>query len=65
MVVPAGLVCFFPSYDYKEKVVKEWNQSGSYQKIDAKKKVHYFLADVVGRSVFGFGVAFFRFMFDV
>ncbi|XP_028407125.1 ATP-dependent DNA helicase DDX11-like [Dendronephthya gigantea] len=38
-VVPAGLVCFFPSYDYKEKVVKEWHQSGAFQTIDAKKKI--------------------------
>ena len=42
MVVPAGLVCFFPSYEYKEKVVKEWCQSGAFQKIDAKKKVRKF-----------------------
>ena len=39
MVVPAGLVCFFPSYEYKEKVVNDWRESGAFQKIDAKKKV--------------------------
>ena len=39
VVVPAGLVCFFPSYEYKEKVMKEWFQSGAFQKIDAKKKI--------------------------
>ncbi|XP_046853376.1 ATP-dependent DNA helicase DDX11-like [Xenia sp. Carnegie-2017] len=38
-IVPSGLVCFFPSYDFKEKVVKEWYQSGVFQKIDAKKKI--------------------------
>ena len=39
MVVPAGLVCFFSSYDYKEKVVNDWRESGAFQKIDAKKRV--------------------------
>lgn len=38
-IVPGGLVCFFPSYDYKERVVKQWCESGTFQKISAKKKV--------------------------
>ena len=38
-VVPGGVVCFFPSYDYERKVHGHWEKSGVLEKIGRKKKV--------------------------
>ncbi len=38
-VVPGGVVCFFPSYDYEKKVHTHWERTGVLEKIGRKKKV--------------------------
>ena len=38
-VVPAGVVCFFPSYDYEEKVYTTWSEKGFLQRIESRKRV--------------------------
>ncbi|RUS73449.1 hypothetical protein EGW08_018786 [Elysia chlorotica] len=38
-VVPGGVVCFFPSYDYEKLVISAWEKSGVLAKIQLKKKV--------------------------
>lgn len=38
-VVPGGVVCFFPSYDYEKLVIAAWEKSGILAKIQIKKKV--------------------------
>ncbi|KAH9519884.1 DEAD H (Asp-Glu-Ala-Asp His) box helicase 11 [Bulinus truncatus] len=38
-VVPGGVVCFFPSYDYENFVYTNWEKNGVIAKIEAKKKV--------------------------
>lgn len=38
-VIPAGVVCFFPSYDYEAKVLSFWESTGFIEKIQVKKKV--------------------------
>eukprot|EP00794_Sanderia_malayensis_P007331 gene7330-8151_t len=38
-VVPGGIVCFFPSYDYEETVHKRWENSGILQRIESRKKI--------------------------
>ena len=38
-VVPGGVVCFFSSYDYEEKVYKHWETTGILDKMNARKKV--------------------------
>ncbi|CAG5122924.1 unnamed protein product, partial [Candidula unifasciata] len=38
-VVPGGIVCFFPSYDYEKAVHSAWEKSGTIQKIQLKKRV--------------------------
>ncbi|XP_065058183.1 ATP-dependent DNA helicase DDX11-like [Rhopilema esculentum] len=38
-VVPAGIVCFFPSYDYEERVHAKWLEKGILQRIESRKKV--------------------------
>ena len=43
-VVPAGVVCFFPSYDYEAKVLSFWESTGFIEKIQVKKKVEKFVA---------------------
>ena len=40
-VVPGGVVCFFPSYDYERHVLSIWEQSGLLHKITKKKQVRY------------------------
>ena len=40
-VVPAGIVCFFPSYEYEEKVYMKWAEKGYVQTIELRKKVSY------------------------
>ncbi|CAH0386974.1 unnamed protein product [Bemisia tabaci] len=38
-VVPAGVVCFFPSYDYENLVFTHFEKTGVIEKISLKKKV--------------------------
>ncbi|XP_044533725.1 ATP-dependent DNA helicase DDX11 isoform X1 [Gracilinanus agilis] len=38
-VVPGGVVCFFPSYDYLHKVQAHWAQSGLLTRLAVKKKI--------------------------
>lgn len=39
-VVPAGVVIFFPSYEYESLVYDRWLKSGVVDKIACKKKVN-------------------------
>uniref|UniRef100_A0A4X2K9P2 DEAD/H-box helicase 11 n=1 Tax=Vombatus ursinus TaxID=29139 RepID=A0A4X2K9P2_VOMUR len=38
-VVPGGVVCFFPSYEYLYKVQAHWEQSGLLTRLAVKKKI--------------------------
>lgn len=38
-VIPAGVVCFFPSYDFMETVYKHFQQHGFLDRISQKKHV--------------------------
>ncbi|XP_072001052.1 ATP-dependent DNA helicase DDX11-like [Engystomops pustulosus] len=38
-VVPGGLVCFFPSYEYEKLILDHWEKSGLLPRITAKKKI--------------------------
>ncbi|KAM6214498.1 ATP-dependent DNA helicase DDX11 isoform 2-T2 [Rhynchocyon petersi] len=38
-VVPGGVVCFFPSYEYLRKVQARWEQSGLLARLAIKKKI--------------------------
>ena len=38
-VVPGGVVCFFPSYDYEKRVYSQWTETNLLDKIGKKKKV--------------------------
>ncbi|XP_042559674.1 ATP-dependent DNA helicase DDX11 isoform X2 [Clupea harengus] len=38
-VVPGGVVCFFPSYEYERKILEFWESSGVLQRLAAKKKI--------------------------
>ncbi|KAL4229836.1 DEAD H (Asp-Glu-Ala-Asp His) box helicase 11 [Mactra antiquata] len=38
-VVPGGVICFFPSYDYEKQVFAHWENSGVIDKLQVKKKV--------------------------
>uniref|UniRef100_A0A146L2S9 DNA 5'-3' helicase n=1 Tax=Lygus hesperus TaxID=30085 RepID=A0A146L2S9_LYGHE len=38
-IVPAGIVCFFPSYDYESRVYKFLEEQGFLKKISVRKKV--------------------------
>nr|CAD7567514.1 unnamed protein product [Timema californicum] len=39
-IVPAGIVCFFPSYEYEKLVFQHFERSGVIAKVALKKKVH-------------------------
>lgn len=41
-VVPAGIVCFFPSYEYERKILAHWESKGVLQRLAVKKKVNTF-----------------------
>ncbi|CAM9626346.1 unnamed protein product, partial [Chrysoparadoxa australica] len=45
--VPDGVVCFFTSYSYMERIVREWNDIGVLQKVLEKKLVFIETKDVV------------------
>nr|XP_039267118.1 ATP-dependent DNA helicase DDX11-like [Styela clava] len=38
-VVPGGIVCFFPSYDYEKIVHTRWNETEILKRISLKKKI--------------------------
>ncbi|KAF7670341.1 hypothetical protein LDENG_00018830 [Lucifuga dentata] len=38
-VVPGGVVCFFPSYEYTRKVISHWEASGVLARLANKKKI--------------------------
>lgn len=38
-VVPGGVVCFFPSYDYEKRVHAHWSKTGVLERIARKKQV--------------------------
>lgn len=38
-VVPGGVVCFFPSYEYSRRMVSHWEASGVLTRLANKKKV--------------------------
>ncbi|KAM9755051.1 ATP-dependent DNA helicase DDX11 [Menidia menidia] len=38
-VVPGGVVCFFPSYEYSRRVVSHWEASGVLARLANKKKI--------------------------
>ncbi|KAG9272975.1 ATP-dependent DNA helicase DDX11 [Astyanax mexicanus] len=38
-VVPGGVVCFFPSYEYEKRILGHWEKTGILQRLAAKKKV--------------------------
>ncbi|GAB1601699.1 ATP-dependent DNA helicase DDX11-like isoform X1 [Argonauta hians] len=38
-VIPGGIVCFFPSYDYENQVHNYWTTSGVLQRIANRKKI--------------------------
>ncbi|XP_069759331.1 ATP-dependent DNA helicase DDX11 isoform X3 [Narcine bancroftii] len=38
-VVPGGIVCFFPSYDYENVVYRHWEKTGLLTQLEAKKKI--------------------------
>lgn len=39
-VVPGGVVCFFPSYEYSKRIIGHWEASGVLNRLGNKKKVH-------------------------
>lgn len=39
-VVPGGVVCFFPSYEYLRRIFSHWEASGALTRLASKKKVH-------------------------
>ncbi|XP_032730774.1 ATP-dependent DNA helicase DDX11 isoform X2 [Lontra canadensis] len=38
-VVPGGVVCFFPSYEYQRQVYAHWDQSGLLARLAVRKKI--------------------------
>ncbi|CAL8376134.1 unnamed protein product [Arctogadus glacialis] len=38
-VVPGGVVCFFPSYEYSRRTLAHWEASGALARLAAKKKI--------------------------
>ncbi|XP_027448605.1 ATP-dependent DNA helicase DDX11 isoform X8 [Zalophus californianus] len=38
-VVPGGVVCFFPSYEYQRQVYAHWDKSGLLARLAVKKKI--------------------------
>lgn len=39
-VVPGGVVCFFPSYEYSRRIISHWEANGMLTRLANKKKVH-------------------------
>lgn len=38
-VVPGGVVCFFPSYEYLRRITSHWETTGTSARLASKKKV--------------------------
>nr|XP_046251064.1 ATP-dependent DNA helicase DDX11 [Scatophagus argus]XP_046251065.1 ATP-dependent DNA helicase DDX11 [Scatophagus argus] len=38
-VVPDGVVCFFPSYEYLRRIISHWDASGALTRLSNKKKI--------------------------
>ncbi|KAM6936926.1 ATP-dependent DNA helicase DDX11 [Xenentodon cancila] len=38
-VVPGGVVCFFPSYEYSKRIISHWEASGVLTRLGSKKKI--------------------------
>lgn len=38
-VVPGGVVCFFPSYEYQQQVCAHWEKSGLLARLTIRKRV--------------------------
>ncbi|XP_068170153.1 ATP-dependent DNA helicase DDX11 isoform X2 [Antennarius striatus] len=38
-VVPGGVVCFFPSYEYLRRIISHWETSGALTRLANKKKI--------------------------
>ncbi|XP_043943552.1 ATP-dependent DNA helicase DDX11 [Protopterus annectens] len=38
-VIPGGVVCFFPSYEYEKQVYTHWEKNGVLTRLSAKKKI--------------------------
>jgi chromosome transmission fidelity protein 1 len=38
-MIPGGLICFFPSYDYEAFVYSHFEKQGFIEKLEARKKV--------------------------
>ena len=38
-IIPGGIVCFFPSYDYESKLFDSWDKDGKIAKLNGKKKI--------------------------
>ncbi|XP_047204207.1 ATP-dependent DNA helicase DDX11 isoform X1 [Girardinichthys multiradiatus] len=38
-VVPGGVVCFFPSYEYSRRIISHWEASGVLDRFGSKKKI--------------------------
>ncbi|KAI1238803.1 putative ATP-dependent RNA helicase DDX11-like protein 8, partial [Lamprotornis superbus] len=38
-VIPGGVVCFFPSYEYEKQVYGHWEKTGLLSRLSAKKKI--------------------------
>uniref|UniRef100_A0A4W3IZK4 ATP-dependent DNA helicase DDX11 n=1 Tax=Callorhinchus milii TaxID=7868 RepID=A0A4W3IZK4_CALMI len=38
-VVPGGIVCFFPSYEYEKQVYAHWEKTGVLAQLETKKKI--------------------------
>ncbi|KAJ8028374.1 ATP-dependent DNA helicase DDX11 [Holothuria leucospilota] len=38
-IIPAGLVCFFPSYEYADHVYSHWEKTGVLERLEKKKKI--------------------------
>ncbi|XP_077123094.1 ATP-dependent DNA helicase DDX11 isoform X2 [Ranitomeya variabilis] len=38
-VVPGGLVCFFPSYEYEKLILDHWETTGTMKRLAGKKKI--------------------------
>ncbi|KAJ8245621.1 hypothetical protein GJAV_G00272710 [Gymnothorax javanicus] len=38
-VVPGGVVCFFPSYEYERRILAHWDAAGALNRLSVKKKI--------------------------
>ncbi|KAI4902620.1 hypothetical protein NFI96_032937 [Prochilodus magdalenae] len=38
-VVPGGVVCFFPSYEYERRILAHWDSNGVLERLASKKKI--------------------------